>query len=201
MPDRGAGPVSRQTRVIAVLLALACVVVAGIGVKITDNLDTGEVVRNAQIGEATPFNGGTLTVTKVTPGMIITDSWSDNPLTTNGMFLMLRVKIEAPDTPVKVGGPGGLELRAGERVFRAFGSNTAMSVKAGNVGTGDMMFEVDPRHLADAYVDFKEIEIFSVTPAVVRVHLGITEDNAAQWYASAKGRSLEPADVEEKPIP
>ena len=193
-------PVSRGTRILSVILALACVVVAGVGVKIIDNVDTGQVIRNAQVGDTTPYNSGTLTVTKVTPGTLITDTWSDNPVTTSGMFLAVRVRIEAPDQAVKVGGPGGLELHADGRIFRAFGSNTSITVKAGNVGTSEMLFEVDPKHLDGAYIDFMEIEIFHSTPAVVRVHLGITEDNAAQWYASAKGRALEATDLEEKPI-
>ncbi|QDP94766.1 hypothetical protein FOE78_01505 [Microlunatus elymi] len=200
MAERGTVPISRRNRVTAVLVALACVVVAGVGVKITDDLDTGEVVRTARVGEPAPYNGGTLTVTKVTPGTMITNDYSDNALTTGGMFLQLTVRIAAPDGPVATGASGGLELHSGDHIYRSFG-DTVMSVTTGYVGTADLVFEVDPRHLDGAYVDFKKSEIIHVTPAVVRVRLGITKDNVAQWRASAKGRTLQPADLQEKPIP
>jgi hypothetical protein len=44
-------------------------------------------------------------------------------------------------------------------------------------------------------------EMFYVTSQTVQVDLGIGEANAAQWYRSAKGRTLTPAKFSEKPLP
>ena len=177
----------RVSRVTALLVALACVVVAGIAVKVTDNVDF-EVVRTVDLGQSTRLNGGIISVTDVRAGTVIDDG--SDKVTTKGMFLAVTIRLEAPGEEQTVGEVGGLRLYTADRTYRAFGANTVLKVPAGFQQTGDMLFEVDPRHIAGAELELFQSEIIYSTPQKVRVRLGIERSNAARWAAAARGQVI-----------
>jgi hypothetical protein len=177
----------RVTRVTALLVALACVVVAGVAVKITDKIDN-DVVRTIDVGQTARLNGGTVSVTKVQAGTMIDDG--SDKVTTKGMFLAVRVRLAAPGEEQTVGAVGGLRLYTSDRTYRAFGANQILKAPAGYAVTADMLFEVDPQHIDDATLELFHSEIIHSIPQKVRVRLGIERRNAAAWTASARGRLL-----------
>lgn len=193
----------RRDRVVAILLAVACVLVTGVAVELSDKLEDLKATRTVQVGESASLDGGTITVTKVEAATDISDGadYDEKFLTTKGMFLVLTIRYAVPGEENSVGAIGGLPLYTSDRTYNAFGNNMVMKVRAGFVGTGNLLFEVDPDHIDGAYIRLLNKEMFYVTPQVVRVDLGIDEENAAQWYRSAKGRSLTAEEFSEKPIP
>ena len=192
----------RRDRIIAVLLAVVCVVVTGIAVEASDKFNDLKAVTTVQVGEPAELNGGTITVTKVEAATELGDGSEYDPkfLTTKGMFLVLTIRYAVPGKESSVGAIGGLPIQAGDMTYNAFG-DVKLSVQAGFVGTGTMTYEVDPDHIAGAYIRLQNKEMFYVTSQTVQVDLGIGEANAAQWYRSAKGRTLTPAKFSEKPLP
>lgn len=181
------GAHNRVSRVTALLVALACVVVAGIAVKITDNIGR-DVVRTIDVGQTARLNGGIISATLVRAGTMIDDG--SDQVTTKGMFLAVRVRLEAPGEEQTVGRVGGLSLYTSDRTYRAFGGNQIIKAKAGYASTADMLFEVDPRHLDGATLELFDSEIFYSTQQKIRVRLGIERRNAAAWAAAGKGQTI-----------
>lgn len=202
-PQPGRRPASygRRDRVIAILLAVVCVVATGIGVELSGKLDDLKATRTIRVGQSAPLNGGTVAVTRVQAATELGDGneYGEQFVASKGMFLVITVRYAVPGEESTVGGLGGLPLEASGRTYKAFG-NSILKVRAGYVGTGTLLYEVDPTHLDDATLTLEHGEIFSVTGQRVRVKLGIDSSNAAAWYRSAKGRTLRPAEFSERPI-
>ena len=197
-PGRRAGT-SRGSRVGSVIIALACIVVAGIGVNITKNISS-DVIRTANVHQRTRLDNAFVTVTRVRAGTAVSDG-TDQRYRSGGMILGVTVRAEAPGTSYTIGGLGGATVHAAGRTYSAFGPNESFTAEAGFVSTGEILFEVDPRHIAGAYLQLYHDEIFYATPQKVHIRLGITQQNAAQWAASAQGRTLQVATATSKPIP
>jgi hypothetical protein len=187
MPETTPSAPNRVSRVTALLVALACVVVAGIAVKVTDNVDF-QVVRTIDIGQSARLNGGVISVTEVRAGTVIDDG--SDKVTTKGMFLAVTIRLAAPGEEQVVGEVGGLRLYTADRTYRAFGANTTLKVPAGYQQTADMLFEVDPRHIAGAEIELFRSEIIYSTPQKIRVRLGIERSNAARWASAARGQVI-----------
>lgn len=191
----------RRDRVLAVLLAVVCVIVTGIAVEASDKLDDLKATRTVRVGQPATLNGGTVTVTRVQAATELSDGsdYDERFVTTKGMFLVVTIRYVVPGAEKSIGSIGGLPLYTSDRTYRAFG-NTTIKVRSGYVGTGTFTFEVDPHHLDGAYIRLERDEIFYVTPQVVKVDLGIDRSNAAAWYRSAKGRTVTPTEFTERPI-
>lgn len=191
-------PGSRTNRLASVIIALACIVVAGIAVHVTDNI-SGDVVRTVDVKQSARLDNAIVTVTGVRAGQaIITDS--DDSFTSKGMILAVTVRVEAPGEQYTVG-PTGVSVHTSDRSYSSFGTNNSIRAEAGFVSTGELLFEVDPRHIDGAYLELYRSEILRVVPDKLHVRLGITRKNAADWAASAKGRTLRVADTESEPLP
>jgi hypothetical protein len=93
-----------------------------------------------------------------------------------------------------------LSLHASGRTYSVFGPNTSITAEAGFASTGELLFEVDPHHIAGAYLELYHAEFIYVTPQKVHIRLGITQQNAQQWAASANGRTLKVAPVVSEPL-
>ncbi|SDS72242.1 hypothetical protein [Microlunatus soli] len=192
---------ARRDRVIAILLAVVCIVVTGIAVELSDTLGDLKARRTVRVGESASLNGGTVTVTKVEAGTELSDggTYEEKIIKTPGMFLAITISYRVPGEEATVGGLGGLALEASGLTYKPFG-NSILKVRAGYEGTGTLLYQVDPKQLDDAVLTLDHDEMFYVTPQQVRVDLGIDDSNAAQWYRSAKGRVLRPDDQSERPI-
>lgn len=180
------------------IIALACIVVAGIAVNITNNISS-DVIRTANVDQRTRLDNAFVTVTGVRAGTAVTSD-SDDHYRSGGMILAVMVRAEAPGTSYTIGGLAGATLHAAGRTYSAFGPNESFTAEAGFVSTGELLFEVDPRHIAGAYLELYHDEIFYATPQKVHIRLGITTQNAAQWAASAHGRTLNVATATSEPL-
>lgn len=189
---------SPTNRLASVIIALACIVVAGIAVHITNGI-SGDVVRTVDVNQPARLDNAIVTVTGVRAGTsVVIDP--DEHFTSKGMILAVTVRVEAPGQQYTVGGINGITLHTADRTYSVFGPNTSISANAGFASTGDVLFEVDPRHIDGAYVEMYRKEIIYVTPQKLHVRLGITSKNAAAWAASAKGRTLHTGDFETEPL-
>lgn len=177
----------RISRITAVLVALACVVVAGVAVKVTEHI-SDDVVRTIDVGQSARLNGGIVSVTRVRAGTVVDDG-SDR-VSTKGMFLAVTVRLAAPGAEQTVGAVGGLRLYTADRTYRAFGNNQVVKVPAGYRVDADMLFEVDPSHIAGATLEIFASEIIYSRPQKIRVRLGIEPSNAARWASAARGRLI-----------
>lgn len=198
-PPRSEPARTRSNRLASMIIALACVVVAGIGVHITDNISP-DVVRTVNVNQPARLDGAIITVADVRAGTSVTTG-SDDHFSSKGMILAITVRLEAPGQQSLIGGlSGGITLYAGDRTYAAFGPNTSLSADAGFATTGDLLFEVDPRHIDGAYLELYRAEIFYSVPQKLHIRLGITRRNAAQWADAAKGRSLNSGDSTSEPL-
>lgn len=189
---------TRGNRFASVIIALACIVVAGIGVNVTTNI-SGDVIRTSNVHQRTRLDNAFVTVTAVRAGTSMTGGTAEH-YTSGGMILAVMLRVEAPDTKYTVGGLGGVSLHADGRTYSVFGPNETITAEAGFASTGELLFEVDPRHIAGAYMELFHDEPIYVTPQKVHIRLGITQQNAAQWAASAKGRTLRVAAATSEPL-
>lgn len=196
MPRR---PGSGASRLASVIIALACIVVAGIAVHITDGI-SGDVVRTVDVKEPGRLDSAIVTVTGVRAGSAVVID-PDEHFASKGMILAVTVRVEAPGQKYTVGGLGGITLHASDRTYSAFGPNSSISAQAGFARTGDLLFEVDPGHIDGAYLELYREEFIHVTPQKLHVRLGITRRNAADWAAAAKGRTLHSGDSRTEPLP
>ncbi|QGN34512.1 hypothetical protein [Microlunatus sp. Gsoil 973] len=187
-----------MNRLASVIIALACIVVAGIAVHVTDGI-SGEVVRTVDVNHPAGLDNAIVTVTGVRAGQAISTD-SDETFTSKGMILAVTVRVEAPGQKYTLGGLSGISLHTADRTYSVFGPNTSVTAEAGFVSTGELLFEVDPRHIAGAYVELYRQEIFYVVPAKLRVRLGITRTNADRWAASARNRTLPIGRTESEPL-
>lgn len=189
---------TRGNRFASVITALACIVVAGIGVNVTTNISS-DVIRTADVHQRTRLDNAFVTVTGVRAGTSMAGGTAEH-YTSGGMILAVMLRVEAPGTKYTVGGLGGVSLHADGQTYSVFGPNETITAEAGFVSTGELLFEVDPRHIAGAYLELFHDEPIYVTPQKVHIRLGITRQNAAQWVASAKGRTLHVATSTSEPL-
>lgn len=175
---------SRVSKLGALLIALGCVFVAGIGVKVSDTIDT-DAVRSVKLNESARINGGTVRVTQLTVGSRL-DSGEGQKTTTKGMFVAVTVKLSAPGTKQSLHADG---LYSGDWKYRPFQS-TAMKAPAGYQTGTRLVFEVNPSHLDGLYLQFAETETISVYKQILRVGLGIDKNHAQKWQRSAKNRTV-----------
>jgi|GEM_PF-4305007 hypothetical protein len=191
-------PNGRVNRLASVIIALACIVVAGIAVHVTDGIP-GDVVRTVDVNHPTKLDDAIVTVTGVRAGQAMAND-SDDTFVSKGMILAVKVRVEAPGQKYTLGGLSGISLHTADRTYSVFGPNTAITAEAGFVSTGEVLFEVDPQHIAGAYVELYNQEIIHVIPDKIHVRLGITADNADRWAASARNRTLRISRSESEPL-
>lgn len=197
-PAAPAARAGRPGRLASVIIALACIVVAGIAVHITDGISS-DVVRTVGVTQSARLDGAIVTVTGLRAGTsVVTDT--DERYSSKGMILAATVRVEAPGQKYTLGGLSGITLHTNDRSYAVFGPNTSITAEAGFASTGDLLFEVDPRHLDGAYLELYRQELIYVTPQKLHVRLGISARNAADWAASAKGRTIRTGDVQTEPL-
>lgn len=189
---------TRGNRFASVIIALACIVVAGIAVNVTNNISS-DVVRTVGVNQRTRLDNAFVTVTGVRAGTAIAGDAGDG-YKSGGMILAVKLRVEAPGTKYTVGGLGGAILHASGRTYSVFGPNDSIVAEAGFASTGELLFEVDPHQIAGAYLEIYHAEFIYVTPEKVHVRLGITSRNAAQWVASAQGVTLNVKTATSEPL-
>lgn len=179
---------SRQVgtpRLISVLVGLALIVVSAVVFRLSSEPQGYEIVRGT-LGEVTRYNEGFAGVSAVRVGTELRDG--DRIVTTPGMFVVVRVTVRADrSVPVKI---GDTHLLAQDATYDHFGLGDTVEAEAGFSSSRDIAFEVAPGRLTDLTVEGDDTGLVNGYHQRLRVHLGITKANAAQWAAAAQGRRI-----------
>lgn len=179
---------SRQVatpRLVSVLVGLAMIVVSAVGFRLSTQPEDFQIVRGS-LGDVTRYNEGLAGVSSVRVGTELRDG--DRVVTTPGMFVVVRLTVRANRTEeVKI---GQTRLLAEDATYDPFGIGATVGADPGFSSSRDVAFEVAPGRLADLTVEAYDIGIVSGYHQRLRVHLGITEANAAQWAEAARGQRV-----------
>jgi hypothetical protein len=172
----------RRSTLVGWLVALCCVVVATVGLQVSDRPDdTQDIVgvRDEPIG----FGDGTVTVGEVRVGQGV-DRFDEVSHTT-GLFVVVRISLWARGTSKL--SLGTLKLRSGDRTYDPY-ETAAIGVEPGFEQTSDLSFEVDPQRIDGLTLQMSQPEIVSGYHQELRVQLGITPENAQAWRDASVGQ-------------
>lgn len=174
----------QRSKVLAVLVVLVCLLVATVGVRISDP-EQGFRVLEGQLGTMMKIDGAELTISDVRVGQMTVDDQKIEQRTT-GMFVLIRVRLANPDT-LENYILNHAELLSGDRVYKPYDSPSNISAEPGYVTTNNFLFEVDPAEIDDLTLQIWNQGIVFGYHDRARIHLGITPDNADQWRDAARG--------------
>lgn len=174
-------------RVLSVLVGLGLIVAAAAGYRFSDPQADFAVVRG-QFEEPHRFNQGTAKVDDLRIGSRLDEG--DATVTTEGLFLAVRISVQAPKK-VEVHVQNVQLLAADGTVYEPFDSGEQVFADPGFETIGDVVFEVSPDRIDDLTVQLWDSTIVDGYHQRLRVHLGITGDNAAQWVQAAQGQVVE----------
>lgn len=177
----------RRSKVIAVVVAVLCVAVATVGVRFSQPDNEFEVVRGT-VGHASDYNYGKVTVTRVRVGTTLKER-DTVAGTTPGMFVVVTVAGAA--TGSETFRLSTARALTNDAEYASYTSSDYVTAEPGFVATQDFVFEVDPAHISDLTVETWQSEIFRGYHQRLRVHLGITADNAQQWRDAARQQVVE----------
>ena len=178
-------PYVERSKLLALLVAFACVAVSGAGLQLSESeLDYQEV--KGVVGTPVSINGGRLVVNNVRVATSISRQ-GEVETRTAGLFVVASVTLAAPGQKVSL---SSARLLSGTRVYDAY-SSWFISADPGFQGRSDAVFEVDPTRIDNLTLELWQTGIVNGYYQRATVFLGITEDNAWQWRDAAKGRSVE----------
>ena len=182
--------VLQHSRVVRLVVAIAVVALAAVGLRLSENEDNFEVVRGV-LGEPVPIHGGTVTASDVRVGTTLV-RFRQVEARTPGLFVV--VKIEFAATGTELIRPPNARLLSGDRRYEAFSYLGAGNAQPGFQVAVDAVFEVDPAVIDHLTLELYPAELLSGYTQRTRIHLGITPSNADQWRAAARDQVLEPAE-------
>lgn len=180
----------RNSRLIAVLITVACIAVATLGLRLSE--PTEYESSKARLGEPAEFLGGSLTVEKVRVGTILTRE-GELQLTTEGLFVVVTVTVAAREAKVSA---SDSVLVSDKYRYDAIDGFDLVDAEPGFQTTKDLVFEVDPHHMADLALESRKTELIVGYHERALVSLGITKGNAEQWWQAGKGREVDYARFE-----
>ena len=188
---------SRPARI---AVALAMVALATAGLRLSDREEERFEVVSGVLGEPLAVETGEVTATAVRVGTGI-EEFDGIGNQTAGSYVMVSVTFAATGSEELFFGKARLLSRDRQYdAYRTLNSGGPL-VPPGFESTGDLIFEVDPADLADLVLELYSLEILSGYSERVRIHLGITPENAAQWRAAAQDRAVEPAREHRRALP
>lgn len=173
----------QRSKVLAVLVVLVCVMVATVGVRLSDP-ETGFRVIKGEVGTMLKINGAELTISDIRVGQLTTDGEKIEQRTT-GMFVLMRAQLANRDT-LENNVLNHVELLSGKRVYEPYSSLSNIGAEPGYVSSSDFLFEVDPQQIDDLTLQIWNQGIVYGYHDRARIHLGITPDNADQWREAAR---------------
>jgi hypothetical protein len=119
----------------------------------------------------------------------------DARLTTSGLFVVVRLTVRATGSDeVHI---QNTELLSQDSTYASFVLGSTVFADAGFETQRDVAFEVAPNRIEDLTVQAWDSKLVSGYHQRLRVHLGITAGNAADWVAAAQGQRirLEPDEI------
>lgn len=174
-----------RSRLVSLLVGLAMIVVAAVGYKLSEPPLEFQVV-GAPVGELTDYMDGRAGVRSVAVATEVTRG--TDRLSTPGLFVIVRMVVEAPGRDeVRVQNTNLVSQRT---TYESFGLGSTVVADPGFETQRDLVFEVDPQRIDDLTVEAWDSSLVSGYHQRLRVHLGITSDNAAQWVAAAQGQRV-----------
>jgi hypothetical protein len=179
--------VLRRSRLVRVLVAIALVSLAAVGLRLSEGEEDFEVVRGV-LGTPVTLSDGTVNAIEVRVGTALSregEVFAETP----GLFVLVRTEASATG-PREVPGYNARALTGSRRYDALSGSNIG-NVPPGFSSIQDLVFEVDPAALADLTLELAPAELLSGYPERARIHLGITRDNADAWRAAGQGQVVD----------
>jgi hypothetical protein len=184
-----------RSRLLSWLVAIVCVVVAAVGLQVSEpeeSVDTTTGLRE----EALRFGDGSVTVTTVGVGDALDTRWQ--LVRTSGMFVVVTVTLAAEGrNDLRL---TSFRLLSGDRIYHEY-ELEALAAAPGFAQTDDLLFEVDPRQIDDLTIELGTSEVLHGFHQRLRVHLGITPDNAQAWRDAARGQIVEPGRPSDRALP
>jgi hypothetical protein len=178
--------VLRRSRLVRVLVAIAMVALAAVGLRLSETDEDFEIVRG-RVGEPVTLHEGTVTAGQVRVGTRLSregEVYAETP----GLFLVVNVEVAATgadELPLY-----SARVLTGSRRYDALGGPNVGSVPPGFAATSDVVFEVDPAVLADITMELAPTGIITAYAEHARIHLGITADNAEAWRAAGRDQII-----------
>lgn len=163
-----------RPRVLAVIVALACIVVSAVGLKLSEP-DPEFVDTTTVVGRTIDLNGGEFTVTRVRSASAL-ELQFDGKAKTPNLFLVITARLAAPRLKTSL---GSAKLVADGRTYTDY-TGQILSPSPGYVSTGDFVFEVDPNRLTGLRFQIAQNEIIHGIEARGVIDLGITAAGAAR---------------------
>lgn len=178
-------PFVERSKILAVVVALACVIVAAVGLKVSEPPGDFEDVPGL-IGQPVPLGTSEVIVNKIKVGTTLERNGEVEAETT-GAFVVVNLTLQAPEEKTIL---SQFEMASGQRLYALYASNNISAVP-GFQTTNDFVFEVDPQQIDDLTLRIWQMEVVSGYRERAVIHLGITPENAEKWRESAKNRVLE----------
>ncbi len=180
-------PSRARNRLLTGLLITVCVLVAAVGIRISQPADF-QLVRGS-LNEAVSVREGEVTIDDVRFGSSVLRS-GDTSYRTAGMFVVVHVTAEAP-------GQASLSLQrsqltSGDRVYLPYSSLSGVKADPGFRSQVDLIFEVDPSRIDDLAIELWPGEIITGYYQRIRVPLEVTSVNAAEARAAGRGPVVDP---------
>lgn len=166
-----------RSRMAAAIVALACIVVAAVGLKLSEP-DPAFVDTKTVVGRTIDLNGGEFTVTKIRAASNLELQFDETAKTSN-LFLVVTAQLAAPRLKTSL---GSAKLIQGGLTYSDYTSQI-LSPAAGYVSTADLIFEVDPSRLTGLQLQIAQGEIIHGIEARGVIDLGITKANAVRLQA------------------
>lgn len=174
------------SKLVAVVTSLAVITLAAAGYRLSQPEDFA-VVRG-ELGEPTAYADGSVVVDNVRVGTVVLSS-IDDPISTPGMFVVVRVSARASGREELT--VNHLQLLAQGATYLA-AQDESLLPAPGFEESRDVQFEVDPGRLTDLTLEAWGTRGFVEAYAEhVRVPLGVTTDNVEAWRRAAQGRQVD----------
>lgn len=179
--------VLHRSRLVRVLVAIALVALAAVGLRLSEGDDEGfEVVRGV-LGQPVTLNDGTVTATEVRVGTSLSRE-GEVYAVTPGLFVVVRVEVAASGERALPAYDGRVITES--RRYDALRGSSVGNVPPGFATAQDLVFEVDPAVLADVTLELAPGGILTAYPEHARIHLGITRENAEAWRAAGRDQVI-----------
>lgn len=175
-----------RSRLLSIVVGIVMIVVSAVGYRLSAQQGDFQIIRGT-VESLTPYNEGFAGVSKVRVATQLIDGTAR--VQTSGLFVVVRLTVQAPGAnEVHI---QNVELLSGDTTYTGFGLGSTVFADAGFETTRDVAFEVSPQRIDDLTVQAWDAELVSGYHQRLRVHLGITADNAADWAAAAQGQRIE----------
>ncbi len=171
----------------SVLVGLGLIVASAAGYRLSAPQLDYQVVRG-QLDEFHRYNEGSAKVSDVRVATSL--ERGDATIDTLGIFVVVRLTVQAPNE-VEVHIQNTQLLARGGTTYEAFDTGEQVFADPGFETTREVAFEVSPERIDDLTVQVWDSKIVDGYHQRLRVHLGITEGNAAQWVQAAQGQLVE----------